>query len=462
MRGDAPGRPLLGPLRAFRRRLDVREPGRRRCRAGRRGLRRPGVAVDHHADPAARRCERWSRRRPGRRRGAGHDGLARPGRCWWRWRSRSAYSCSGGGRDRTTAPRPHPVAWWVWAIGLATAATVSTNPVWMVLLVAVSTVVVFAPLDQPWARSFHSTAPSRWRSWCCACSSGCCSAAGWARTCCSTCRRSAARLGDGHPPPGAGDRGVAVGWPVRRTPPGRDRGVRRCCERARQPQASPRIGPAGAVRDRHRARRLRLGAPATGRQRPSRPRRPGPPRRGRRPRARVAPPARPGAGGRVRTFGPARRRDGHPRLRPLGWRDPARAHDHRHADDRRPAGPVRGRLRPARPAGLDATLAGPADALGRHRGRVPRAVPRRPPGGTHALPGDPLAVARARRRRVRAAGRRRRPVRRQRDAHDRLPAPDVGAHSDARRSGRCPRRPHCPPWPRRRRRTRSPPRRPPA
>lgn len=50
----------------------------------------------------------------------------------------------------------HPVAWWLWAIGLATAATVSTNPVWMLLLIGVSTVVVLARRsDQPWARSFR-------------------------------------------------------------------------------------------------------------------------------------------------------------------------------------------------------------------------------------------------------------------------------------------------------------------
>lgn len=50
----------------------------------------------------------------------------------------------------------HPVAWWLWAIGLATAATVSTNPLWMLLLIAISAVVVFARRsDQPWGRSFR-------------------------------------------------------------------------------------------------------------------------------------------------------------------------------------------------------------------------------------------------------------------------------------------------------------------
>ena len=50
----------------------------------------------------------------------------------------------------------HPVAWWLWAIGLATAASMTTNPFTLLLLVAVATVVVVARRsDQPWARSFR-------------------------------------------------------------------------------------------------------------------------------------------------------------------------------------------------------------------------------------------------------------------------------------------------------------------
>ncbi|WP_107767682.1 energy-coupling factor transporter transmembrane component T [Nocardioides terrigena] len=50
----------------------------------------------------------------------------------------------------------HPVAWWVWAIGLATAATLTTNPFLLLLLVAVAAVVVQARRsDHPWARSFR-------------------------------------------------------------------------------------------------------------------------------------------------------------------------------------------------------------------------------------------------------------------------------------------------------------------
>ena len=50
----------------------------------------------------------------------------------------------------------HPVAWWVWAIGLAAAASLTTNPLTLLLLIAVATLVVTTRRsDQPWARSFR-------------------------------------------------------------------------------------------------------------------------------------------------------------------------------------------------------------------------------------------------------------------------------------------------------------------
>lgn len=50
----------------------------------------------------------------------------------------------------------HPVAWWIWAIGLAGAATLTTNPLLLVLLVATAALVVMARRsDHPWARSFR-------------------------------------------------------------------------------------------------------------------------------------------------------------------------------------------------------------------------------------------------------------------------------------------------------------------
>jgi energy-coupling factor transport system permease protein len=57
----------------------------------------------------------------------------------------------------TRLPRDlHPVAWWVWALGLAAAASQTTNPLVLLTLLGVATVVVMARRsDQPWAGSFR-------------------------------------------------------------------------------------------------------------------------------------------------------------------------------------------------------------------------------------------------------------------------------------------------------------------
>ena len=50
----------------------------------------------------------------------------------------------------------HPVAWWVWAIGLAAAASQTTNPLVLGTLVGVATFVVMLRRgDQPWSHSFR-------------------------------------------------------------------------------------------------------------------------------------------------------------------------------------------------------------------------------------------------------------------------------------------------------------------
>ncbi len=50
----------------------------------------------------------------------------------------------------------HPLAWWVWALGLATAASLTTNPFVLLLIVAVAVLTVAARRsDQPWARAFR-------------------------------------------------------------------------------------------------------------------------------------------------------------------------------------------------------------------------------------------------------------------------------------------------------------------
>jgi energy-coupling factor transport system permease protein len=51
----------------------------------------------------------------------------------------------------------HPIAWWIWALGLATAASLTTNPLLLVLIVAVAGLVVAARrTDAPWAKAFRA------------------------------------------------------------------------------------------------------------------------------------------------------------------------------------------------------------------------------------------------------------------------------------------------------------------
>jgi energy-coupling factor transport system permease protein len=50
----------------------------------------------------------------------------------------------------------HPVAWWVWAIGLAVAASSTTNPLLLLLLVGVASLVVaLRRSTQPWGATFR-------------------------------------------------------------------------------------------------------------------------------------------------------------------------------------------------------------------------------------------------------------------------------------------------------------------
>jgi energy-coupling factor transport system permease protein len=52
--------------------------------------------------------------------------------------------------------RLHPAAWWIWAVGLAVAASRTTNPFLLGLVLAVTaTVVASCRTDAPWARSFR-------------------------------------------------------------------------------------------------------------------------------------------------------------------------------------------------------------------------------------------------------------------------------------------------------------------
>ncbi|MEH0422866.1 energy-coupling factor transporter transmembrane component T [Streptomyces sp. B21-083] len=125
------------------------------------------------ARPSA--CSRGSRpwwrsagRRSGRRgavamreRSAGYAVRSLRARGGW---SRSSPRPFRGARAHPTSPAPlsrnastslHPGAWWVWSLGLGTAATRTTNPLLLGLLVVVAGYVVAARrTDAPWARSY--------------------------------------------------------------------------------------------------------------------------------------------------------------------------------------------------------------------------------------------------------------------------------------------------------------------
>jgi energy-coupling factor transport system permease protein len=64
---------------------------------------------------------------------------------------------SDGAADPRRLPRVlHPGAWWIWALGMATAASRTTNPLLLGLVIAVLAYVVSARrTDAPWARGFR-------------------------------------------------------------------------------------------------------------------------------------------------------------------------------------------------------------------------------------------------------------------------------------------------------------------
>lgn len=66
---------------------------------------------------------------------------------------------AGRGIERSDARRVprnlHPIGWWIWAIGLAVAASRTTNPLLLMLVLAVlGFVVASRRTDAPWARAF--------------------------------------------------------------------------------------------------------------------------------------------------------------------------------------------------------------------------------------------------------------------------------------------------------------------
>src|ERR1700710_3055755 len=93
---------------------------------------------------------------------AGRPARPSPLPWWWPCWPRVGAFTPGDGAGHQVMPAErlpralHPMAWWVWAIGLATAASRTTNPLMLLTILAVAGYVVAARrTDAPWARAFH-------------------------------------------------------------------------------------------------------------------------------------------------------------------------------------------------------------------------------------------------------------------------------------------------------------------
>ena len=297
----------------------------------------------------------------------------------------------------------HPVAWWLWAIGLATAASQTTNPLLLLLVLAVLGIVVANRRSEaPWARAFKYYL--------------------YLALVVVVIRVVFRSVFGGdidaatmhvlftlpHVPLPSWTAGVQLGGPVTLEGTvaalydGLRLGTLLCC-----------IGAANALANPKRALRVLPGAlyelgvavvvalsrrPAAGRERPAGPPGPQAPRRHPRPVPRAAQHRHPRARGRLRAFAAAGRGHGLARLRPHRYGHPSVAAAHGRPDAGRHVRPLPRRLRAARRLRRRfARLPGAARRGGAVRRRPGR---RQPPGAAHPVPAGPVAAARVDRRRL--------------------------------------------------------------
>ena len=134
------------------------------------GVRRPGCAAARPTRPPPPRRRRrtpapspWSPRSRRRSKastgspaslivGLGSRAVLCGGAGWAAWRrARACHERAGAACPRAL----HPVAWWIWAVGLAIAVNRTTNPLLLILTLAVlAFVVANRRTDAPWARAF--------------------------------------------------------------------------------------------------------------------------------------------------------------------------------------------------------------------------------------------------------------------------------------------------------------------
>ena len=262
-----------GPVRAGSDRHDRRCADDRRGRTGRRHDDQPAEHRDRRRgrfDDDRTRIIRFRRPRTGARSVASTSAARRTRRVASRsrWspgsrsssRSRRARASSAFRRrelDMTTArlPRPlHPGAWWLWALGLATAASRTTNPLLLGLILAVVAYVVACRAYRcavgAWVQDLRvhgavrDRAPRRVPH-------AAQRAVRIARAV-HTARDRVAGSGRRHPHRGPGQSRRHPRRAVRRAPARHAAHLRRCGERARQPEATPeaRAGRAARVRGR--------------------------------------------------------------------------------------------------------------------------------------------------------------------------------------------------------------------
>src|SRR5690606_20818432 len=167
LRPDASRRRVLDVLvRGRRGRVDVLQRRRRRARPRRGRRRRLGVRLLGAAVPHPRRSARLRRRRVhhrGRRRDRrrrAHLGPRGRGPRGHRRARRLAAAARPARVNASTGRAPrrgaHPVAWWGWALLLATTASRTANP-WLLLLIAAVSglVVLWCRGDEPWSDAYR-------------------------------------------------------------------------------------------------------------------------------------------------------------------------------------------------------------------------------------------------------------------------------------------------------------------